>query len=280
MNFQGMNVVITGGSSGIGKATAKLLAKQGADVFIIARDQEKLNRAIQEIEIKKVSHSQRFGGFSADVKSYKQVVSAIEAIVKDVGPPEILINSAGITHPGYFEKLPLNIFREIMETNYFGTLHTIRAVLPSMITQRNGYIVNVSSLAGVIGVFGYTAYGASKFAVCGFSEALRSELKPYNIKVSVVLPPDTDTPQLREENKIKPYETRFISGNVKPLTPEKVAKEILKGIGRGKYLIIPDRKSRLIYRFQCLSSSLVHWYIDRLVVRARDLKAKSGSNFR
>jgi len=269
MNFRAANVIITGGSSGIGKATAKLLARRGANVFIIARDKSKLDQAIQEIEAEGVSVDQRFGAFSADVRNYEEVENAIAAIVEAGGPPDILINSAGITHPGYFEELPLSVFRDIMDTNYFGTLHTVKAVLPHMMAQRGGHIVNISSVAGLIGVFGYTAYGASKFAVRGFSEVLRSELKPYNITVSVLLPPDTETPQLWEENKIKPYETKVIAGNVKPMSPERVARELLEGIRRGKHLIIPGLESKLIYRLQGLSSSLLNWYMDRLVAKAR-----------
>ncbi len=276
MDFQGANVIITGGSSGIGKATAKLLAKSGANVFIIARDRKKLDRALGEIEAEGVSPDQRFGAFSADVRSYEEVEKAVAAIVEASGPPDILINSAGITHPGYFEKLPLSVFRDIMETNYFGTLHAVKAVLPHMMAKGGGHIVNVSSVAGFIGVFGYTAYGASKFAVRGFSEALRSELKPHNIGVSVLLPPDTETPQLWEENKIKPYETKVLSGNVKPMSPERVAQELLEGIRRGKFLIIPGLESKLIYRLQGLSSSLLHWYMDRLVAKARAQKAEAG----
>jgi len=272
MNFQGANVIITGGSSGIGKATAKLLAKRGANVFIIARDQKKLEQAVQEIEAERVSADQQFRCFSADVSSYEEVEAAVAAIVEAGGPPDVLINSAGISHPGYFEEIPLSIFKDTMDTNYFGTLHAIKAVLPHMMARKSGHIVTVSSVAGLIGVFGYTAYGASKFAVRGLSAALRAELKPHNIGVSVLLPPDTETPQLWEENKIKPYETKAISGNVKPMSAERVARELLNGIRRGKHLIIPGLESKLISRLQGLSSSLVDWYMDRLVAKARARK--------
>jgi len=269
MNFRGANAIVTGGSSGIGKAAAKLLARRGANVFIIARDQQKLEGAVQEIEAERVSPAQRFGCFSADVRSYEEVAVAVAATVEAGGPPDLLINSAGITHPGYFEEIPLSVFRDMMDTNYFGALHAIKAVLPHMMARKSGWIVTISSVAGLIGVFGYTAYGASKFAVRGFSAALRAELKPHNIGVSVLLPPDTETPQLWEENKIKPYETKAISGNVKPMSPERVARELLRGIRRGKHLIIPGLESKLISRLQGLSSSLVDWYMDRLIAKAQ-----------
>jgi len=293
MNFQGANVIITGGSSGIGKATAKLLAREGANVFLIARNQKKLDQTVQELEAERVDAGQLFQGFSADVRHYKEVEAAVTAIVQAGGPPDILINSAGITHPGYFEEIPLSIFRDIMDTNYFGTLHTIKAVLPHLLAKRDGHIVNISSMAGFLGVFGYTAYSASKFAVRGFSDVLRCELKQHNIRVSVVCPPDTDTPQLWAENKIKPLETKMITGAAKPekldrvgefiaygitklfigeaepMSPEQVARTLLRGIQRGDYLIIPGMGNRLIYYISGLLSPLVNWVFDQMAGLAR-----------
>lgn len=293
MDFQGANTIITGGSSGIGKATAKLLAKNGANVFIVARDQKKLDGALEEIEPERVSASQRFDALSADVRSYESVEQAIAAIAEAVGAPDILINCAGITHPGYFEELPLSVFRDEMDTNYFGTLHAVKAVLPYMMAQRTGHIVNISSIGGVIGAFGYTSYGASKFAVRGFSEALRSELKPYNIGLSIVLPFDTDTPQLWAERKIQPLETKMINGSVKPeklsqagefigygflklftgspepMSPEQVAIALVRGIRRRDYLIIPDLGMKVGYYMRGLVIPLANWAADQMVALAR-----------
>ena len=97
-----------------------------------------------------------------------------------------------------------------------------RAVVPSMIERRAGSFVGVSSAAGLLGVFGYTAYSPTKFAVRGFLESLRSELLPHGIHVGCSFPPDTDTPQLTDENRYKPKETRAIGGTIKPLSAEQV----------------------------------------------------------
>ncbi len=165
MDFEGANVIITGGSSGIGKAVAKLLAAEGASVFIIARDEGKLNRAVREIEKERVSPDQRFGAFTADVRSYDEVAQAVGDIVRANGLPHGLINSAGITYPGHFEEIPLDTFRNLMDVNFFGTLHAIRAVLPYLQDQGGGFLINISSGAGIVSWFGYTAYAATKFAV-------------------------------------------------------------------------------------------------------------------
>lgn len=293
MDFKGKNVIITGGSSGIGKATAKLLSREGANVYVVARNQERLNQALQEIKAEQASPDQRFGSFSADVRNYDEIEAVIAAIDQAGGPPDILINSAGIARPGYFEELPLSTFRDQMDTNFLGTLHTVKAVLPHMMAQGSGHIVNISSIAGAIGVFGYTAYGASKFAVCGFSEALRTELKPHNIAVSLVLPFDTETPQLREDRKLRPMETEVAVGAVKPeklsrpseflaywflklfvgsgepMSAEQTAAGLLRGIRRGRYLIIPDFALKMGYYLRGLIIPLTNWAHDQLIPLAR-----------
>jgi 3-dehydrosphinganine reductase len=294
MDPEGKNVIITGGSSGIGKATAQLLSEEGANVFIIARNQERNHRALEEIRGEESHADQQCGTFCADVTKYEQVEAAVAAIVETTGAPDILINCAGIVYPGYFEQLPMSTFRQQMDTNYFGTLHTVKAVLPYLMAQKRGHVVNVASMGGVAGAFGYTAYAASKFAVYGFTEALRAEMKPHGIRVSLVLPPDTDTPQLREERKIQPLELKMITGGVKPnglrspsefiaywltkwlltdngkpMSPDRVAAAIVKGIHRGDYLIIPDVTLRIVFPLRGLFIPLGNWAQDQLAAVAR-----------
>lgn len=291
--FAGKNALITGGSSGIGMALARLLADRGANIFILARDQHRLNGALQQIEAAQVAVEQRFGAFPCDVTSLHDVVTAVATIVEVGGVPDILINSAGIVRPGYFEELPPTTFRDQMDVNYLGTVHAVRAVLPHMMERSSGHIVNISSVAGVIGVFGYTGYAASKFAVRGFSEALRIELKPYNIRVSVVIPDDTDTPQLTGEKRLQPLETQITEGILKPeklegpaealayrfvklivgsgepLSAEQVAEAVLRGVRRERFLIAPDPLFGVAYYWRGLLIPLANWAFDTLVPVAR-----------
>jgi len=143
-----------------------------------------------------------------------------------------------------------------------------------MIERGSGHIVNFSSMAGVIGVFGYTAYSGAKFAVRGFTEALRSELKPKGIKVSIVYPPDTDTPQLAWENQYKPFETREIAGSDKPLPPSVVADETLSAIARGRYKVVPGFEAKLIYFVSTLLGTGINPIFDFLISRASKKKAR------
>jgi len=178
-----------------------------------------------------------------------------------------LINSAGVTYPEEFGSIQIDKFRWMMDVNYFGTVHCIMAFLPLMAS--GSFIVNISSMAGVIGLYGYSAYGASKFAVRGFSDVLRSELKPKNIHVSIVFPPDTDTPQLEFENKFKPEITKNISGSATTvLSAQKVSHEIITGIKNRNYVIIPGAESKVLYHLSNILGPLTYKIMDLMVSRA------------
>ncbi|MDY7039291.1 MAG: SDR family oxidoreductase [Chloroflexota bacterium] len=267
-NFQDKNAIITGGSSGIGKATARLLARHGANVFIVARREKMLNAALDEIGAERNNARQVFRGFPADVSKGERMRAVVNTIVESGHHPDILVNSAGIASCNYFDELTLDDFRRTMDTNFFGTVKATQAVLPFMKDRHSGHIVNVSSVAGIVGIFGYTAYGATKFAVRGFSDALRMELKPYNVHVSVLFPPDTDTPQLQEENKTKPLETKRLSGTVKLASPEQVAMELLRGIQKKKRMIICGTDTKMLYALYSILPSALERYLDHVVAKA------------
>jgi 3-dehydrosphinganine reductase len=184
--------------------------------------------------------------------------------------PDLLINSAGITCPGYFQELPLETFREIMDVDFFGTLHPIRAVLPQMLARRQGCIVNLSSVAGFLGVFGYSAYSAAKFAVRGLSDVLRAEMKPHGIHVLVVFPPDTDTPQLRYEEPLKPPETRRLAGTARTISADQVARALLRGVERKRAYVFPSWDARLYFVLTNGLTMVFRWYSDHLVRRVQE----------
>ncbi len=236
--FLNQLVLITGGSSGIGLATARLLAGRGAHVWLMARRPEALQVALTELESLRNNPQQRFGVIPVDVADAAQVERGMAELLSRAGLPCYLINSAGITHPGFTQDLSLEIYRRLMEVNYFGTVYTIKALLPGMLARGSGYIVNICSMGGLIALFGYTAYSATKFAVRGFTDSLRAELRLCGLQVSLVVPPDTRTPQLEEEEKIRPPEvTALAEGNAPPVPVERVARDIVRGIARRRYLI-------------------------------------------
>lgn len=267
--FVGQHAIVTGGSSGIGKATAVQLARAGADVSIIARGLGRIEKARDEIAAARIRPDQRTCGIAADVTDSRQVGSAIAAAIDHVGPPDLVITSAGMGHCADFRDIPLAVFERAMATNYLGTLYAIHAVLPIMERRKRGHLVLISSGAGLIGIWGYTAYGPTKFAIRGLGESLRAELRPRGIHVSVVYPPDTDTPQLEEENRTKPPETRCIGGLAKTWTADAVAREIVCGIQRRRFAITPGPEMTLLARLHSILAPGLHWYFDRLASRGR-----------
>ena len=266
-NFNDKIVYIIGGSSGIGLSAANQICALGANVFIFARRIQQLKQAVKEISSYKISNNQLILFKQMDVSNFSQVHKVFNIAINEFGTPDILINCAGRAYPDYFENINYDAFDETMKINLFGTWNVVSAVVPHM-KKKGGYIVNTSSIAGFIGLFGYTDYCASKFAVIGFSEALRSELKQYNINVSVLCPPDTETPGFQIENKTKPNETKAISASVKIMTPEVVARELIKGIQKNRVMIIPGMDGKFTFLIKRLFPSLVEFIMGRQIKKA------------
>ncbi|NXX70727.1 KDSR reductase, partial [Spizella passerina] len=204
LKLPGAHVVVTGGSSGIGKCIAIECYKQGAFITLIARDENKLLQTKKEIEKYSVNDKQVVLCISVDVsKDYEQVENVLKQAQEKLGPVDMLVNCAGTSVTGKFEDIEVNSFERLMAVNYLGSVYPSRAVIATMKERRMGRIVFVSSQAGQLGLFGYTAYSPTKFALRGLAEALQMEVKPYNVYVTVAYPPDTDTPGFAEESKTK-----------------------------------------------------------------------------
>jgi 3-dehydrosphinganine reductase len=275
--FKQKTAIITGGSSGIGLATAIGLARRGANVWLVARNPDRLSNALDCLKEARVNQEQCFGFTPLDVADNRAVESGFADIIHRIGVPDLLVNSAGFSHPGYFEKLDLDVFRVTMDINYFGTIYSIRAVLPGMSEQHSGHIVNISSGAGLVSAFGFIPYSATKFAIRGLSDALRAELKPHGIKVSVVFPVDTDTPQLAYEKQFLPIEAVAMEhafGLTKPMPASAVADSILQGVSRNRYFILPGFDAKVIYYLARILGTRQYAFLDMLMkIGLRQLKS-------
>uniref|UniRef100_A0A1B6FIX8 3-dehydrosphinganine reductase n=1 Tax=Cuerna arida TaxID=1464854 RepID=A0A1B6FIX8_9HEMI len=235
-SFTGQHVVVTGGSSGIGKSVAIQAAARGANVTIIARDPNKLKSAKEEISQSCSSSLQRIVTISLDVTSDAEMVAKSLAEVEEAsGPIYMLINCAGQAICGKIEDTSVNDFKYMMDLNYYGTVFPTRAVLPGMKARGRGHIVITSSQAGMLGIYGLAAYSASKYALRGFAESLDMEVRPYGLQVTVCLPPDTDTPGFEIEERNKPMETRLISQTAGLISPDVVASQLLSDAVAGKF---------------------------------------------
>ncbi|XP_022741919.1 3-dehydrosphinganine reductase TSC10A-like [Durio zibethinus] len=227
------HVFITGGSSGIGLALAHQVASQGARVSLLARSLNKLEEAKESIRL---SSGVDVLIFSADVRDY----DAVHRAVNDAGPIDVLVVNQGVFVPQELEKQGLDEVRFMIDVNLMGSFNVIKAALPLMKERKDRRptsIALISSQAGQVGIYGYTAYSATKFGLRGLAEALQQEVIADNIHVSVIFPPDTDTPGLEQENKVRPELTKILAGSSGSMKADEVAKKALDGIKSGSFIV-------------------------------------------
>lgn len=250
MDYQGKLAFITGGSSGIGLSIARELATRGTNVLLVARDEKKLGAAREQISA--AAKGVTVETAALDVTDYRAVTERLGSAITRMGVPDFVINCAGFAYPAYFEDIPFETFREMLDVNLGGVWNVLQAVVPPMKKRGSGRIASVSSFVGVMSFVGYSGYSATKFGIIGISEALRNELRPFGIGVQVVLAPDTDTPGFVKENESKPHETHVVSGTSKLHTPDAVAKEFMKRFGKNRFLIV--------YGYLALVHVLFRWF--------------------
>ncbi|MBI9089326.1 MAG: SDR family NAD(P)-dependent oxidoreductase [Desulfobacterium sp.] len=265
--FDTKMVYITGGSSGIGLETAKLLSSLGSDIVLLARNSEKLEIAKNLTEKAKKDTRQKIRTISVDVRDHHDVYDKMQRAVDEFGAPDILINSAGINkYADHFENISHEMFNEVMNVNVNGVRNVTHALLPSM-KEKKGHVVILSSAAALFGMFGYTAYATSKAALMGFAESLRYELKPLGMPVTVFFPPEVDTPMNLDEVKTLPKEGRAMKSMGGFLMPDHVAKIIVKAIAKKKYFVIPGYSTRLLYFFHRMSNGFLSRIVSDFIVK-------------
>jgi len=245
------HVFITGGSSGTGLATAELLARRGSRVTIAARDEAHLARARAHIE--SVGGGGHVHTVTVDVADWSQVVAAVDSSVAACGPVDVLFSCAGYCVPRRFIEASIEELRGQVETNLMGTVHVARAIAPMMVERKSGHMLFMSSMGGIIGVYGYGAYSPSKFGVIGLAEVLRSELKPYGIGVTVVCPPNIDTPGYAREVAMEPAETAKVNGTAKAASPQDIAARILAAVERNEFMVIPGAANTMIGKIKAVA---------------------------
>jgi len=183
-SLKNKKAIITGGSRGLGKATALAFAKAGIDVAVTGRNEERLKETVAEVE--------QFGVKAIyavfDVGNYEEVKTNINDIVKRLGSVDILVNNAGIAAVGSFIDMEVSQWSQIIQTNVMGMYYVTKEVLPYLLEKNEGDIINVSSTAGLNGNANVSAYSASKFAVIGMSESLMKEVRKNNIRVNTLTP--------------------------------------------------------------------------------------------
>lgn len=302
-NIRGRHVLVTGGSSGIGLWAAAECIRQGANVTIVARNVGLLEKAKEQLLGYKIREDQRIEYRSVDLaKSYESVESALKEIEESSGQPIfMLVNCAGMAICGTVEDTSPEDARLLMDVNYFATFFPTRYVLAKMKAAKEGIIVITASQAALVGIYGYGAYAASKFALRGLAESIAMEAKHRGVTVTLALPADTDTPGFERENQSKPEETKIISGSGGLAKPEDVGRRIVHDALKGTFFSIMGLESWIlsilcvgmapwkgpilcVLQFYLLGplrmvGLLIQWNFQRIIKKcAKDREQRVGQN--
>ncbi|WP_300669967.1 SDR family NAD(P)-dependent oxidoreductase [Desulfoluna sp.] len=244
MDWKGITVYVTGGSSGIGLESAKQLLDKGARVALFARGEQALTAVAEAFRLR--SDQPEVFSLSMDVSQWNDVELKINETVDRFGAPDVVVNCAGVGAVDHFEKIDAAAFDQVMAINVSGSRNVAAATVP-WLKKNKGALVLVASSAGFIPVFGYSAYSTSKFAVMGFAEVLRYELARFGIQVSLFCPSEVDTPLLEKEKATIPKETRALKNFGGVLSVEVAADKLIKGIEQGRFLIVPGVRTKILY---------------------------------
>jgi 3-dehydrosphinganine reductase len=261
--FKDKNIIITGGSSGIGLAIAEKFAADGAHLFLLARDKSRLGKVSENL---RDSYPEVLvTTYSVDVSDQTNVLRIINEIGTQ-GGIDIVISNAGISECQLFAKSDLSNFKTVMDVNYHGTVNVIHASWKYLVSSK-GHIGIVNSVGGYLGIIGYSNYSASKFALTGLAECLRLEAKDKDIGLTVIYPPDTDTPLFHNEAKLP--DNQALSAMAGLWSAEKVAKKLINGIVQNKFEVSCGFENRLYLVMKVLFPKFYHGLSDWMVARAR-----------
>ncbi|HBB35414.1 MAG TPA: 3-ketoacyl-ACP reductase [Cyanobacteria bacterium UBA8803] len=235
MEIQGKTALITGASRGIGRAIALELAGQGvARLLLVARDRQRLSEVATAVQ--EINPNVQVVPLALDLTQTGAVSIAISKAWRDYGPIHLLVNNAGIAHQTPFLKSQPQQAQAEINVNLIGMYTITRLVARRMVTRREGVIVNVSSLMGKLAAPTFATYSATKFAILGFTQALRAELAEHNVRVIALLPSLTETDMVRDTERF-----RWIL----PTTPEAVAKTLVTELPKGSVEIFVGWQSKV-----------------------------------
>ena len=247
-NLQDKKVLITGGASGIGRATAVALAKKGADVFLLDINEQGLAGTRELVQ----EHKRRCEIHSCDLTNPMEITNAVQTVLKIWGHIDILINNAGIVYYGPTERMTASQWQRLLQINLHAPIQLTHELLPVLLEREQAHIVNVCSLAGLVAGRKLTAYHTSKFAMVGFSEALRAEFVPKGIGVSAICPGFVTT------NLFQNGETHQNTDGVKLpprwicVTSETVARKIVGAIQRNRRMVVISWMAHMLWTWKRL----------------------------
>jgi short-subunit dehydrogenase len=233
--------LITGAGSGIGLQIAEDLANQGTNLILM--DMRFSPEVLDRLRAARLHASQTVETHTVDVADSDAVEQAVAAALSGGSAPDLVINSAGIQIAKPFSELTAEEYRRVIDVNLIGSRNVAAALLPRL--QAGARFAFVASLAGLVSSYSYAAYSSSKYGIVGLAGALRLEYKPKGIEISVICPPEVDTPMVTEEQKTMHPATRALKDLAGTLSVETAAREILAGLARGEFLVIPGGRAKL-----------------------------------
>lgn len=257
MKIQGSNIVITGASSGIGRVAALELAQRGANVALAARREPELIAVADECRKAGV----RCAVVPTDVSDRQSCHDLVQRAEAELGALDGLVNNAGFAVFDSVASARPEDFTAMMNTNYMGAVHCVQAMLPGFLDRKRGSIVNVGSVGGITGYAGMSGYCATKFALAGFTEALRDEVLGRGVEVSLICPGTTDTPFFVTAEKGKmPGASRLALA----IPPERVAAAIVSAIESPRYRKVLPLIPALFSRFKETCPRTAHFVMRRV----------------
>jgi short-subunit dehydrogenase len=273
MEVKGKVIIVTGASSGIGEATAREFAKEGAKVVLAARRVDRLESLAKEIAAMGTGAEALV--VQADLSKLEDIQSLITKTLEKYGHIDVLVNNAGFGRLDWLENLdPVKDIQSQFDVNVLGVIQTTRQALPIMIKQRSGHIINMCSMAGLVATPTYTVYAACKHAVHGFSEALRREVKPWNIDVSMIYPGGVTT-EFAAHAGIK-RKTNATTPRFMLLTAEQVGQTVVKLVRSPRaMLIIPWLWSFTVWMNRNLNGLVDYTTINRFTIPEREDELKA-----
>jgi NADP-dependent 3-hydroxy acid dehydrogenase YdfG len=271
-SFDGKVVAITGAGSGIGRALSVDLARRGALLALSDVDEAGL---MVTVDLAKATGAREVRSDVVDVAAREAVDAWAEAVIGQFGRVNVLVNNAGVSLTGEFEDLEVADMKWVVDINFWGVVYGTRAFLPHLIASGDGHVVTMSSLFGLLSIPGQSLYNATKYAVRGFSEALREEMLVggHPVKVTVVHPGGIKT-AIARNSRVSSREdheatARMFDERLASMSPEKAAEIILRGVLRGKPRVLVGLDAHLLHQFARIAGARYQDVVARTSHRVR-----------
>ncbi len=255
-NIRGKWALVTGAASGIGRAIALQLAREGAHLFLVDIDENGLQSAIDEARLSGVE----VVGRQCDVAEAREVSATVAEVLARCGGVDILVNNAGITYYGRTDRMAAEHWDRLLRVNLLAHIQFTRELLPSLLARPEAHVLNVCSILGLVGMPKVTAYCTSKFAMVGFSESLRSEFGRSGLGVTALCPGFVTTNLFANAPLEEAIEQHKLPPRIICTTPERVARAAVKAIRRNRRLVVMEPFARLMYAVKRFTP----WLLDAI----------------